>query len=159
MDESDEENFKMQMMGITQSLCDKVMEVTTLKANLANIEKWFPIHLERWADAELEVLKESKDLSAPKHKVAAEFAMLWETRRRMGAKLDGDSSRCVCCGGQLSQGLFNENGCLKCAAPVIAAIGDLIRATTDRYSPESVHEYWCMIAGEKGKRIHWGSSR
>ena len=134
-------------MGITESLCCMALELTTANADLVTIAKWFPIHLQRWADPELELLKEWKDLSAFKQKIAAEYAILMEKRQQVEASLDKDSSHCVFCGGPLSKDLFIENGCLKCVAPIIAATCDLIRATTTRYTPESIYEYWCMIAG------------
>jgi len=145
MHESKESFLEDQLMTVWQVLYDKVMQLTTASADLVYIEEWFGRLLVRWADSELRVLNEWKDLTQPKQQVTKAFAHLLARRQQAGDKFGGNPERCVCCGEPLSQGLFNDRGCLKCAAPVTDMLTDLIRASTNRFTPEHLHKLWSSI--------------
>lgn len=142
MHESKEGVLLEQLMCGWQILYDEAMQLTSTSADVPYIEQWFSRGLDRWADSELRILKEWKDLTQPKQVVAEAFSHLLAARQQAGNTFGGDPERCVCCGEPLSQGLFNDRGCLKCAAPVTDALTDLIRASTDRFTPEYLYEFW-----------------
>lgn len=66
----------MQLYTIWSSLYDKAMRLTTTSADISYLEHWFACHLERWADSELRMLGEWKDLTQPKQRVSTAFAQL-----------------------------------------------------------------------------------
>lgn len=142
MNESNQLLLFQQLSGVWRSLDDKAMEVTTKSADLPDIEHWFGRQLDVWVDTELRMLKEWKDLRPWKQQVADAFARLLTARRRSQHEADGDPDRCVLCGGALSPGRFNRRGCVACSAAVTDALLCLVRASTERYTPEYVHEVW-----------------
>lgn len=145
MHESNEGELQNQLMGVWSTLYDKVMQLTTMQADVGYIEHWFHRLLTRWADGELRMLNELKDLAQPKQKVADAFATLLAARKLAARSARGDPDRCIFCGELLTQGCFNDRGCLKCALPVTVALNDLICASTDRFTPESLHQTWSIF--------------
>ena len=142
MHESNEGELQNQLMAVWSTLYDEVMQLTTPQADVAYIEHWFAQLLTRWADGELRVLKELKDLTQPKQQVTDAFAALLIIRKRAASSASDSPDHCACCGEPLTQGLFNDRGCPKCALSVTEALSNLIRASTDRFTPEDLHRTW-----------------
>lgn len=101
--------------------------------------------LDRWADHEMKMLGESKNLRAEKAKVLTAFTNLFQKRIAVFEKQAEapNPKLCSICGNELTLAYWGEEMvCEKCAQPIIDALDQLVNATTDRYTAEDVFKIW-----------------
>ena len=100
--------------------------------------------LDTWVDEELSRFGALPDLTEQKRKIVEAFADLEKKHQNALDLTDRTNQRCLICGGQL-QDLPHDlaaNTCLNCARPLIAALDDLVVASTDLITPEKIRKNW-----------------
>ncbi|WP_395747900.1 hypothetical protein [Prosthecobacter sp.] len=120
---------------MTSSAEDKCKSILELLAAL----------LDRWADDEMKMLGESKNLEMEKEKVLATFKDLLQRRMATFERRSSTSDpiHCLTCGNELTLAYWGEEMvCEKCAHPIISALDQLVDASTNRYTAEQLFKIW-----------------
>lgn len=100
--------------------------------------------IESWVHRELLPLGETPDLAAEKRNLTKAFADLAQRASSVIKIVGSDPDRCRICGGPMCKLFYNKerSTCPSCVRPVITSLDQLVRATTDWVTPESILDAW-----------------
>lgn len=142
MNESKKMILEDQLVGCYTALVQTAYQVSAPRSDIRKLHAGFLSLTKRWADSELQMLGESKDLTNQKHRAVLEFEKL------VAARDDAPASSkrpgvCLMCGAPLTVACYSDELiCMHCAKPVIDALDDLVRASTNRYTPQELMRIW-----------------